>query len=290
MAMAEIVVEAGNRHGEGVFWNPADGRVWWTDIEGRRLWWYEPAGRRSGSIAMDDRVCCFAPRRSGGFICAFAQEFALLDANCRITDRIISFEPENPNSRTNDGRTDRQGRFVVGGMNEVTAAADSRVVRVDGNGSVSTLIEGVSCANSICFSPDGRSMFFADTPQRRIWTYAYDIGNGTAHSPHLLADFSGEPGLPDGSCVDADGCVWNAEWEGSRVVRIDARGHIDRIIDVPVLKPTCCAFGGPDLDTLYITSSRMGCTEKQLSEQPLAGALFAVKPGVRGIEDAPFAG
>ena len=290
MATAEIVVDARNQHGEGIFWNPADGRVWWTDIHGKRLWWYEPASRRSGSFAVEDRVCCFAPRRSGGFICAFAQEIALVDSSGRITDRIASFEPDNPNTRTNDGRTDRQGRFIVGGMNEVTAAADSRVVRVDADGSVSTLIEGVSCANSTCFSPDGRTMFFADTPERRIRAYAYDPDSGAVNSPRILADFSGEPGRPDGSCVDAEGCVWNAEWEGSRVVRVNRDGKIDRIVDVPVLKPTCCAFGGPDLDTLYITTSRLGCTEAQLSEQPLAGALFAVRPGVRGIEDAPFAG
>ncbi|MEO1105395.1 MAG: SMP-30/gluconolactonase/LRE family protein, partial [Pseudomonadota bacterium] len=104
------------------------------------------------------------------------------------------------------------------------------------------------------------------------------------------ADMSGEPGLPDGSCVDAEGGVWNAEWEGRRVVRIAPDGTIDRIIQVPVWKPTCCAFGGANLDTLYITTSRLGTETADLANEPLAGALLAVRPGVRGLEDTPFAG
>ncbi len=290
MTQAQLVLDCGNRHGEGVFWNAGDGRVWWTDIEGRAIWSLDPATGAAASMAMPDRVCCFAPRAGGGLIVAFARSAAFFDPATGAVETLFEFEPGNPGTRLNDGRTDRRGRLVVGGMNEATGAADSSVIRIDPDGSATTLIEGVACANSICFSADGRTMFFADTPERAIRAYDYDPATGALGAMRRHADFSGEPGLPDGSCVDAEGGVWNAEWEGRRVVRVAPDGRIDRVIEVPTWKPTCCAFGGPDLDTLFITTSRLMSAPEDLAADPHAGGLFAVRPGVRGVEDSPFAG
>jgi L-arabinonolactonase len=287
---AELVVDCKNHHGEGIFWNPRDGRVWWTDIEGSTLWAYDPDSKLSQSFAMPDRVCCFAPRQGGGLIVAFADRVSLFDLETGAEERFYDFEPDNPNTRVNDGRTDRQGRLIAGGMNEGTGEANSSVVRIDPDLTVTTLFDGVSCANSTCFSPDGTTMFFADTPDREIVAYDYDTERGTVSGRRVLASFAAEPGLPDGSCVDAEGGVWNAEWEGRRVVRIGPDGKIDRVIEVPVWKPTCCAFGGADLDTLYITTSRLMSDDEILAKEPLSGGLFAIKPGVRGVEDAPFRG
>lgn len=285
-----LVVDCKNHHGEGVFWNPADGLVWWTDIEGRRLWSFDPVTEHSNSYATKDRVCCFAPRRDGGFIVAYADHIALMDIVTGESQKLCDFEPENSETRTNDGRTDRQGRFVVGGMNEKSGLANSSVIRVDADLSVSKLFDGVSCANSTCFSPDGRTMFFADTPKREILAYDYDAVAGEVSKPRQLAAFHDEPGLPDGSCTDSEGGVWNAQWQGRRIVRVAPDGQIDRTIDVPVWKPTCCAFGGKNLDTLYITTSRLLSDEDMLSKEPLSGGLFAVVPGGCGVEDTPFAG
>ncbi|SMX47820.1 SMP-30/gluconolactonase/LRE family protein [Maliponia aquimaris] len=287
---AELALDCRNSHGEGVFWNAADGRVWWTDIEGRALWWFEPAGGKSGRLEMPDRVCCFAPRKDGGLIVAFAQSVVLLDLATGASETIHAFEPDSPDTRLNDGRTDRQGRLIVGGMNEATGAADSSVIRIDPDGTVTTLIDVVACANSTCFSADGRTMYFADTPERTIRAYDYDPATGDLEAMRLHADFTGEPGLPDGSCVDVEGGVWNAEWQGRRVVRVAPDGRIDRVIEVPTWKPTCCAFGGPELDTLFITTSRLMSSPEDLAADPHAGGLFAVKPGVRGVPDAPFGG
>ncbi|MXY34416.1 MAG: SMP-30/gluconolactonase/LRE family protein, partial [Boseongicola sp. SB0664_bin_43] len=175
-------------------------------------------------------------------------------------------------------------------MNEVSGAADSSVISVGTDLSVVKLIDGVSCANSTCFSADGKTMFFADTPEREIVAYDYDQLAGTVSNRRVHASFRDEPGLPDGSCVDAEGGVWNAEWEGHRVVRVAPNGEIDRVIDVPVWKPTCCAFGGPGLDTLFITSSRLMSDEQALRDEPASGSLFAARPGVCGVLDAPFNG
>lgn len=290
MESAELVLDCRNIHGEGIFWNVTDGRMWWTDIHGMALWWLEVASGKSGKINMADRVCCFAPREGGGFVLALADGIAFFDLADGTTTLISEFEPENPDTRLNDGRTDRQGRFIVGGMNEGSGTPNSSVVRVDRDGSISTLIEKVSCANSTCFSPDGTTMYFADTPEKTIRAYPYDPETGALGTPRIHADFKDEPGLPDGSCVDAEGGLWNAEWQGRRVVRVAPNGKIERVIEVPTWKPTCCAFGGPDLDVLYITTSRLASSATDLDSEPTSGGLFAVKPGVRGLEDAPFAG
>ena len=239
---------------------------------------------------MKDRVCCFAPRRNGGFILAFADRVSLLDHITGEEQKICDFEPDNPDTRLNDGRTDRQGRLIAGGMNERTGEANSSVISIGPDLKVSQLFSGVACANSTCFSPDGKTMFFADTPNREIVAYDYDVAVGSVSGRRLHASFCDEPGLPDGSSVDAEGGVWNAEWEGRRVVRVAPNGRIDRVIEVPVWKPTCCAFGGPDLDTLYVTTSRLMSDAEALANEPESGGLFAIKPGVRGVIDAPFYG
>ena len=287
---AELIVDCKNEHGEGVFWNPSDGRIWWTDIQGRALWSFDPVTTQSASIPMEDRVCCFAPRAAGGLIVAYSDRVVLFDPETKKETLVTLFEPENPETRLNDGRTDRQGRLVVGGMNEVSGTPDSSVISIDGNLKVQTLIDQISCANSICFSPAGNTMFFADTPDREILVFDYEKDRGTLTNKRLHASFKQEPGLPDGSCVDAEGGVWNAEWEGHRVVRVAPNGTIDHVIDVPVWKPTCCAFGGPNLDTLFITTSRLMSDEAALKKEPSAGGLFAVKPGIRGVIDTPFKG
>ncbi|QDG75387.1 SMP-30/gluconolactonase/LRE family protein [Labrenzia sp. PHM005] len=287
---AELVLDCKNHHGEGVFWNPQDKRLWWTDIHGEMLLSYDPISGDAKNHSMPSRVACFAPRKNGGLIVAFAQSIVLFDLDKGALDTIHDFEPDNPNTRLNDGRTDRQGRLIVGGMNEGTGDANSTVLRIDHDLTVTPIIEGVSCANSTCFSVDGSTMYFTDTPEKTIRAYPYNVTDGSLGPMSLHCDMSGEPGLPDGSCVDAEGGVWNAEWEGRRVIRIAPDGTIDRVFEVPVWKPTCCAFGGENLDTLFITTSRLASPQDVLDREPASGGLFAVKPGVNGVEDAPFSG
>ena len=284
---AELAVDCRNAHGEGVLWNPQDGRVWWTDIHGQALWWHDPATGHHGTHDLPARLCAFAPRKAGGWIMAFAGGVELWDRSLATEAQVCAFEPENANTRLNDGRTDRQGRFIVGGMNEGTGAADSSVIRIDAALRVETLLTGIACANSTCFSPDGRVMYFADTPQRRIAAFPYGDSIG---APAAFADLTAEPGLPDGSCVDAEGGVWNAQWQGGQVVRFGTDGRLTHRITLPVAKATCCAFGGADLATLFITTSQLLSGPEELARTPLAGSLFAVRPGLTGVADAAFAG
>lgn len=286
----ECVVDCRNHHGEGVLWNPADSRLWWTDIQGKCLWCLDPVSGRFESFSVPRRIACFAPRATGGFVAAFDDGFGFFDPRSGERRMIAPFEPDRPQTRPNDGRTDRQGRFIVGGMDERDFGPTSGVWRLDRSLAPVRLFDGVRIANSICFSPDGAAMYFTDNPDKDIVAFAYDPETGALGGRRVLSNTGSGPGVPDGSCVDAEGYVWNAVWEGNRVVRIAPDGRLDRVIDVPVWKPTCCAFGGPDLDTLFITSSRLNSTSEEMVRDSGWGGLYAIKPGVRGLPDTPFDG
>jgi L-arabinonolactonase len=289
MNQAELVIDCGNVLGEGVTWNAAGERLHWVDIESSEMWTLDPASSEVSTHRAPERITCLAPRRSGDFVAGFASGFAFYDPASGARKNLASFEPEKPTTRLNDGRTDRQGRLVAGGFDEKNGAFISSVVRLDPDRRVTTLFEGIACANGICFSPDGRTMYFADSPARKIWTFDYDTESGGVSNRRELSTFDAQPGLPDGSCVDADGCIWNAQWNGRRVVRYTPDGRVDRIVPVPVPNPTCVTFGGAQLDVLYITTARYLMTSQQILAEPLSGALFAIAPGVKGLPDAAFA-
>jgi L-arabinonolactonase len=290
---AELVLDCRNLHGEGIFWSAEHGLLYWTDIHGEQVLTYAPGAGASRSYKVPGRVCCFATRRDRPpteVVAAFADGFAFLDLASGRRVPIADFEPDKPATRLNDGRTDRQGRFVAGGMDEEALEPVSSVWRLDPDLTLTRLFEGVACANSTCFSPDGRSMYFADSPTREIVAYAYDPATGALGTKRKVAALAPDGGVPDGSCVDCEGFIWTAIWEGYRVERRAPDGRLDRAIDVPVRKPTCCAFGGGDLGTLYITTSRFAESDEALEREPMAGGLFMARPGIRGLADPPFAG
>jgi L-arabinonolactonase len=287
---AELEVDCRNAHGEGVLWSHEHGLLMWTDINGELIWTYDPATGRRQSYKTPGRVGCFAPRQgrpSHELIAAFADAFAFLDLATGRREDIAAFEPDLPTTRLNDGRTDRAGRLVAGGMDEAALAPISSVWRIDADLSVTRLFGGVACANSACFSPDGRRMYFADSPTKTIVAFDYEPASGRLGAKRVLAKVDG---IPDGSCVDSEGCIWNAVWEGYRIERWSPDGELVQVVEVPVRKPTCCAFGGAGLATLYITTSRLMEDDDSLRHEPTAGSLYSVKPGVRGMADRAFAG
>lgn len=290
-SVAETAVDCGNLHGEGVFWSDRLGLLYWTDIFGQRVWTYDPVKRVSRDFATPGKLCCFATRKDRSWnevVAAFADGFAFLDIATGERRDIAAVEADMPHTRLNDGRTDRQGRFIAGGIDESGTSKEAAVYRLDPDLTVTKLFGGVGCANGTCFSADGRTMWFADSFKGDIERFDYDPASGSVSNRSAIGR-TPAPGVPDGSCIDAEGHVWNAVWEGARVERWSPDGRITAVIEVPVQKPTCVAFGGPGLDTLFITSSKLGESAEALSRQPLAGHLFAVKPGVTGLADADFA-
>ncbi|MEL7465561.1 MAG: SMP-30/gluconolactonase/LRE family protein [Pseudomonadota bacterium] len=285
---ADLLVDAKCTLGEGVQWNPDHQRIWWTDIHGRALWSCDADGgamemrptiERLGSFAFDADNCILAAFESGLFRWDLERD--------RI-DRLTDFEPEHPTSRLNDGRCDRAGRFVTGGMDEDGLKHTSTLIRYDG-ARQEVLERGVGVTNSICFSPDGAWMYFADTPTKTIKRYPYDTETGALGASETFFTVDGKDGFPDGSCVDAAGSLWNARFWGGRVQEIRADGTEGLRIDVDAPQVTCACFGGPKLDRLYITTAREHFTAEQGAAHPLSGGLFIAEPGAVGLPEDRFA-
>ncbi len=280
------VVTEHNILGEGPVWSVQRQRLFWTDIHGRRLWCFDPAAGTSRSWEPPDRIASMALRRDGTLLAAFARRFAIYDPDSERTETLHDFEPDQPTTRLNDGRCDRQGRFVAGGTDEGQPQRPiSAVWRLDPDRSLHRLIPNVAIANSLCFSPDGRTLYMTDTPQRVIRAYDYDPASGGIGAERVFHRLPPGPGSPDGSVVDSQGCLWNAEYGGGRVVRYAPDGTVDRVVTLPTPNTTCPAFGGPDLTTLYVTTAAEGT-----QGDPLAGALFAVETDVPGLPEPFFAG
>ena len=194
-------------------------------------------------------------------------------------------------TRLNDGRVDPAGRFVCGGMDEADPQEGiSAVYSLGRDRRAVSLLAGVHCANSICWGPDGRTMYFTDMPTRRIDMFDYDPLTGAAVNRRTFADLSNEPGLADGSTVDAEGFLWNAQWGGNKVVRYAPDGSVDREIALPISNPTCLCFGGDDLDVLFITSAWFGLDDAARVREATAGGIFALRPGVKGLPEHRYAG
>jgi L-arabinonolactonase len=285
---AELVVDCRNILGECVLWDGAAQRLRWTDIEGKALWTLDPASGDARPTAMPDRVGSFALAGGGRLLLALARGLAFFDPLSGGTSPIAEVEAHLPQTRLNDGRCDREGRFVFGGFDEKGRQPVSAVYQLDEHGRVRTLLSNVAVANSICFSLDGRTMYFADTPQRLILAFDYDSAAARLTNERIFADLHGEPGSADGSVIDADGCLWNAQVRGGRIVRYRPDGWVDRVVEVPVPGVTCVGFGGPALDILYATTMRRGMSADDLARLPEAGGLFAVRPGVRGVPEVAY--
>jgi L-arabinonolactonase len=291
MPEVECIADCQNILGEGVAWSVDDQKLYWVDIEKSQLWCYDPETGQTKTWKSPERITAFAFRDRGGLLVALESGLAFYDPQTGKTERIQDIEPDLATTRMNDGRCDRQGRFIVGGMDESgNWEAISNVYRLDHDLSVHKIISGVACANSTCFSPDGRVMYFADSLAREIWAYDYDTRTGSIANRRVFADFSDQPGMPDGSIVDGEGFLWNAQWNGYRVMRYRPDGTVERVLEMPVMNPTCVAFGGKNLDVLYVTTGRYLMTPEQIEGEPLSGGLFAIRVDVKGLNEPKFHG
>jgi sugar lactone lactonase YvrE len=293
---AELVVDARCVLGEGPVWHARDQALLWTDIQSRRLWRYYALDQATESWQVPDRLCCFAVCSSGRLLLGLAKglHWATLDVPAGETlevQLIVPVEADLPTTRLNDGRTDRAGNFVFGTLNEDASKAPvgSFYQFSSAHGLRRLDLPGVAISNSICFSPDGSLMYFCDSLERRIRCGDYDPLSASVTNVRDFVRLGDGDGLPDGSMVDAEGGLWNAEWGRSRVRRYTPDGHVDREIAVPVRNPTCVAFGGARLDQLFVTSSRQEMTDDALRRMPQAGGVFRAAIDSRGLADLPFA-
>ncbi|WDZ97049.1 SMP-30/gluconolactonase/LRE family protein [Herbaspirillum sp. WKF16] len=290
---AQLVVDGRHELGEGVLWCERTQSVFWTDILASRLWNHHPQSGATRSWGMPERLCCYAfTADADQLLIGLESRLAFFNLATGAIAPICRVEDDLPTTRLNDGRCDRQGRFVFGTLNEDPAREPiGSFYRLNTDLTLERLaLPGVAISNSICFSPDGSLMYHCDTLDKRIMCVDYNLPDGGVANRRVFADLAGQPGSPDGSTVDAEGHVWNAQWGGARVVRFAPDGSIERIVEVPAGQPSCVAFGGADFSTLYITSAHEGMTQEQRVADPMAGALFAAAVGVRGMPEARFGG
>ena len=278
--------EGDNTLGEGPLWDPAAKRLYWFDIKRSRLHWGEPDGGRTGLWTLPCRASAAAIRARGGLLLATEQGLADFDLDTgELTPRwALGAEP---GFRSNDGKIDLAGRFWWGTMDDDHGKRPGTLYRYDPDGTCEAVVEGVHIVNTVSCSPDGRTFYLADSRKGTLWAYDMDAA-GALSNRRVFATI--QQGAPDGSAVDAQGYLWNAQWGAWRVVRYAPDGRIDRIVEMPVEQPSSCAFGGPDLTTLYVTTAREGLSDAALQAQPLAGSVLAFETGVKGLPLPSFAG
>lgn len=291
-AAARLALDVHCTLGEGVLWDAARQRWWWTDIEAACLWYWAGAGHSPVRCVLPDRLGSFALCRSGRLLLGLAKGLAWgREHEGRIeVSPLLPVDAAEPRTRINDGRTDREGRFVFGTFNQ---AAEKRPICgfyqfSSRHGLRRLALPAVAIANSICFSPEGRTMYFADTAQGRILQCDYDGESGSVAGLREFARVQDGAG-PDGSVVDAEGCVWNAQWGAGRVVRYSPQGEVLMAVSLAAPHASCPAFGGHGLHELTITSARAELDAAALDRWPASGGLFQLTlPAVTGLADALF--
>ena len=285
----ETVYPAQAALGECPLWCARTGRLWWVDIEAPALNCFDPARGTNRTLPMDENIGCIALRRQGGFIAGMRSGLWLLDEDGRKLERIANPQPDSTISRFNDGRADPWGRFWAGTIHEPRDRPAAILCRVDTDLSCTQVAGDIMVSNGLAFSPDRAWMYHSDTPAHVIYRYPLDA-DGTPGPRKVFHQFPHGNGRPDGAAVDADGFYWSALYEGGRVVRLSPAGEIVAEYPVPARCPTMCAFGGPELRTLYVTSARHGRGAEELAEWPQSGDLFAMQVETPGLPEPGFAG
>lgn len=288
-AEVEVSLRAEAIVGEGPVWSQTEGVLYWVDILGQAVHRFCPLSGRDEVFDIPGMPGCIVPRAQGGFLAAVGQAIYAVDEGFSWWERWA--EPEGEGRRFNDGKCDPQGRFWVGSMDLEQVEPIGSLYRLGSDRLPSVVLPGLVIANGLDWSLDHRTFYFTDSGRGTIYRFAFDPDTGHVSGQQVFATIPPEHGIPDGLCVDADGCVWAAHWDGGRITRFDPDGVVDRVVQLPVPRPTSVAFGGIDLDVLYVTTARYQLSPAQLKEAPLSGSVLAVHvDGVRGRPAFAFAG
>jgi len=275
--------------GECPVWCPREQSLYWIDIYAGRLNRFDPSTGTNSFWQLPEPIGSFALCETGGALVALKSGLHRLDFGSGGLTPFAAPEADLPGNRLNDGRCDRQGRFWVGSMADPVdfERPHGSLYRADPGGGCTRMVEGLYVASGLAFSPDGRTLYHSDSFRevRTVWAWDLDPDDGAISNRRVFVDTHGMPGRPDGAAVDADGCYWMSAIDGWELVRFTPAGVVDRRIALPIAKPTMMAFGGPRLETLYITSIR---PPGPCLDQPQADSLFAVEAGVPGLPEPLF--
>jgi L-arabinonolactonase len=298
----ECVIECANHLGEGPIWDVEEGNLYWVDGTGRRvgkpaIWRYDPRDGATRNWSLDRDVGALALTQDGNAVLALDDGFYFFNFDSGTAELIRLVDAEQPRTRLNDGKCDRRGRFFAGGMDDKEELKICGLWRLDPDLSVTKVDGGIICSNGPCWSPDDRTFYFADTFQQEIWAYDYDLETGTPSARRLFASTENDLGVADGSTVDEEGFLWNAQLISGDLVRYAPDGSVDRKITMPVKNITSVTFGGPNMDEIFVTSMARvkhpavhDHFTVEVKPQFGAGHLFRIRGlGIRGVPEPRFA-
>lgn len=286
---ATLAFEAKATTGEGAIWHPERQTLFWVDIEGKTLYEYQPAGKTCSSWQFDRMVSTVVPESDSTVVVSLQDEIVRVDLHTGATVSIASIPDENGKVRCNDGKCDPAGRLWVGTMGFGAPEGAGALYCVWPDGSVKTQLKEVTISNGIVWSRNKKYMYYNDTPTGKIARYRYDVSNGKIVYDGVAVHIPAHTGVPDGMAIDSNDCLWVAQWGGSGVYCYNPyTGQLLAKVEIPAPHVASCAFGGKDLDTLYITTARAGLTDEQLEKYPLSGSVFSCTPGVKGVTSNHF--
>ena len=290
MSSFECVLDVKASLGECPLWSADEQALYWVDINAPSLNRFDPATGINAAWPMPQSIGCVALREGGGLVAALRDGFWLIEPDGTLDRRIASAPYDPEHHRFNDGRADRRGRLWAGSMNERRDQSSAALYCLDPDSTLTSMVAHVMISNGLAFSPDSRTLYHADTPTRTITAWDFDLASGAIANRRVFARFSDENDFPDGAAVDSEGCYWSAFYRGGKVVRFSPRGERLAEYPLPARCPTMCAFGGPDLKTLYVTSARQRRDAEELARLPLSGGIFAMRCDVAGLPEPRFAG
>jgi sugar lactone lactonase YvrE len=285
-------IPCANILGEGVQWNHREQAVWWVDIKSNKIFRYHLASKALQTWATPEPVGCFAfAENDERILLALASGFAWFDKNTGDVEWLAKPEAHLVGNRLNDGRVDRQGRFWAGSIVEQknTPEQCAGLFCLDATAQASQHLTGLAISNSLCWSLDSKKLYHADSPSHQIKVYDFDLQTGTLSKGKVFVQ-TADSVEPDGSTIDAQGYLWNAEWGGSRLVRYTPEGAEDFVLKTRVSQPTCMAFGGGEMNLLFVTSARIGLSEEALAAQPEAGNVFIYCTDFKGVNECWYKG
>ncbi len=293
MLRIELIIDAKASLGEGPLWDVDEQRFYWIDSLGNTVHRCDAAGGERRSWDVPDHIGSFALRRQGGAVVSLRDGFYTLDLETGACALIAGTNSNEPRIRLNDGKVDRQGRFLAGSMDYGESEPLASLWRLDPDHSAHKLEDGIICSNGPCWSVDGKTFYFADSYTKSISAYDYDTATGAIANKRTFCDFreAGLRGFPDGATVDADDHVWSVQVYAGRLVRFAPDGSLDRVVQLPVDYATSVIFGGPDLDIAYVTSMARTVPGRGAPLEQEAGGVFAVHGlGVTGVPEPRYAG
>jgi sugar lactone lactonase YvrE len=282
----ELVLDARAGLGEGPSWDAVSERLLWVDIFACEVHRYDPASGRDEVFAVERPVGAAVPRAGGGIVVCRQGGVVALDPATGVLEELVAIEADRPQMMLNDAKCDAAGRLFAGTLDIDETPEQGSLYRIEADLGLTRLFDGVTCSNGIGWSPGGETMYYVDSTPRRVDVLDYDAATGAASNRRTFVQLEGVP-QPDGLCVDAEGCVWVAFWDGWCLRRYRPDGTVDRVVELPVQRVTSCCFGGPDLTDLYVTTAS---PDEPDPAQPNAGGLFLLRPGVSGLPTHRFAG